>query len=123
MNIIGLDSLIFGTDDVENCNEYFSDFGLIVESAGADGGCFKALDGTSVVIKNKEDPSLPPALPTGASLRKTVYGVDDQKTIEAIADELSKDREVKRLEDGSIEAADDMGFVLGFQVTIRQPLN
>ncbi|MDP5039744.1 MAG: VOC family protein, partial [Paraglaciecola sp.] len=43
--------------------------------------------------------------------------------LDAIAAELSKDREVKTLADGSIEALDDLGFVLGFQVTIRQTLD
>ena len=43
-------------------------------------------------------------------------------TVKAIAAELSKDRAVRTLEDGSIEAVDDMGFVLGFQVTIRRPI-
>ena len=122
MNIIGLDSVIFGTDDVEICNQYFTDFGLIVDHSDKEGGCFKALDGTSVAIRQKDDPSLPPPLPTGATLRKTVYGVADQQTVEDIAAELSKDREVKRFDDGSIEAVDDLGFALGFQVTVRQPV-
>jgi catechol 2,3-dioxygenase-like lactoylglutathione lyase family enzyme len=55
-------------------------------------------------------------------LRKTIYGVADEAALGAIAEELGRDREVKRLPDGSIEAVDDMGFVLGFQVTVRRPL-
>jgi catechol 2,3-dioxygenase-like lactoylglutathione lyase family enzyme len=56
-------------------------------------------------------------------LRKTIYGVLDQATLGAIAEELGRDREVRKLDDGSIEAVDDMGFVLGFQVTVRRPLD
>jgi catechol 2,3-dioxygenase-like lactoylglutathione lyase family enzyme len=56
-------------------------------------------------------------------LRKTVYGVADESALGAIAEELGKDREVRRLADGSIEAVDDMGFILGFQVTARRPLD
>jgi catechol 2,3-dioxygenase-like lactoylglutathione lyase family enzyme len=55
-------------------------------------------------------------------LRKTIYGVADAATLAAIATELGRDREVRRLADGSIEAADDMGFVLGFQVSKRRKL-
>lgn len=123
MNIIGLDSLNFGTDDVASCNTYFTDFGLIPENVDANGGTFKALDGTSVVIRHKDDPSLPPPLPTEATLRKTIYGCADRATVDAIADELGKDREVNRLDDGSIEAPDDLGFMLGFQVTERQEVD
>jgi catechol 2,3-dioxygenase-like lactoylglutathione lyase family enzyme len=119
MNIVGPDALIFGVDDVEACRQFLVDYGL--EEAG--NGRFEAQDGTAVIIADKEDSSLPPALETGSMLRKTVYGVADQKTLDAIAEELGKDREVKKLDDGSLEAVDDMGFVLGFQVTIRKKLS
>ena len=119
MNIIGPDSLVFGVDDVDACTQYFSDYGL--EPVGD--GRFEALDGTSVVIKPRDDASLPPVLETGNMLRKTVYGVADQATLDAIAAELGTDRDVKQLEDGSLECADDLGFALGFQVTVRRDIS
>lgn len=119
MNIVGLDSLIFGVDDVDACTQYFIDYGL----TPAGGGGFEALDSTSVVIKPLDDASLPPALQTGSMLRKTIYGVAGESTLDAIALELGKDRDVRRLDDGSLETVDDLGFVLGFQVTVRKPLS
>ncbi|GAB3098149.1 glyoxalase [Aestuariicella hydrocarbonica] len=119
MNIIGPDTLIFGVDDIDSCTQYLLDYGL--ESVG--NGRFEALDGTGVEVKAKDDTSLPAPLETGSTLRKTIYGVADQATLDAIAEELKKDREVKQLDDGSIEAVDDMGFALGFQVTVRKTLN
>ncbi|MBT81614.1 MAG: glyoxalase [Alteromonadaceae bacterium] len=119
MNIIGPDLLIFGVDDVEACKQFALDYGLTQASEHR----FVALDGTGIEIYSKDDSSLPAPLETGSSIRKTIYGVADTATVDAIFDELSKDREVKRLDDGSIEAADDMGFVLGFQVTMRKPLD
>jgi catechol 2,3-dioxygenase-like lactoylglutathione lyase family enzyme len=118
MNIIGPDALVFGVDDVAACSQYLTDYGL----APVGGGRFEALDGTAVVIAHRDDPTLPPDLGTASMLRRTVYGVADAATLQAIAEELGRDREVKRLADGSIEAVDDMGFVLGFQVTVRKPL-
>ena len=119
MNIIGPDSLVFGVDEVDACTQYFTDYGL--EPVGD--GRFEALDGTSVVIKSRDDASLPPALETGNMLRKTVYGVADQPTLDAIAAELGTDRDVKQLEDGSLECADDLGFALGFQVKVRKDIS
>lgn len=119
MNIIGPDSLIFGVDDVDGCARYFTDYGL--EPVG--NGRFEALDGTSVVIKPRDDASLPAPLHTGSMLRKTVYGVADQATLDAIAAELSTDREVRTLDDGSLETSDDVGFVLGFQLTVRKEIS
>ena len=119
MNIVGPDALIFGVDDVEACQQFLLDYGL--DDAG--NGRFEAQDGTAVIIASKDDPLLPPALESGSMLRKTVYGVAEQGTLDAIAEELGKDREVKKLDDGSLEAVDDLGFVLGFQVTTRKKLS
>ncbi|QFZ85072.1 glyoxalase [Variovorax paradoxus] len=123
MNILGPDSLVFGVDDLDACIQFFTDYGLAPVGVDESGGRFEAVDGTSIVIAHRSDPSLPPAMDTGTMLRKTIYGVADRETLEAIADELGRDREVKRLPDGSIEASDDMGFVLGFQVSVRRKID
>lgn len=123
MRILGPDSLVFGVDDVAGCVQYFTDYGLKPVGVTALGGRFEAPDGTSVVIARRDDPSLPAPMETGTTLRKTIYGVADSETLEAIAAELSKDREVKRVADGSIESLDDMGFVLGFQLTVRKAVD
>lgn len=119
MNIIGPDALVFGVDDVAACAQYLADYGL----APVGNGRFEALDGTAIVVADKHDASLPPAMDTASLLRKTIYGVADAKVLDAIAAELGRDREVRRLADGSLETVDDAGFVLGFQVTVRRPLD
>jgi catechol 2,3-dioxygenase-like lactoylglutathione lyase family enzyme len=88
----------------------------------AAGGRFEAEDGTAVVLARSDDPALPKAPGAGCLLRKTVFGVADAATLEAIAAELGRDREVRRLPDGSLESVDDFGFALGFQLTVRQPV-
>lgn len=119
MNIIGPDEVVFGVDNVAACTAFLTDYGL--KDVG--GGRFEALDGTAVVVRRRDDPSLPPPLPTATMLRKSVYGVADEQTLVDIAAELEKDREVKRLNDGSLEAKDDSGFVLGFRLTTRRELD
>ena len=118
MNFIGPDALVFGVVVVAACSLYLTDYGL----APVGGGRFEALDGTAIVIAHKDDAALPPGLGTASMLRKTVYGVADAATLQAIAEELGRDREVKRLADGSLEAVDDMGFTLGFQLSVRRKL-
>src|SRR4051812_25258398 len=118
MNIIGPDGLVFGVDDVAACAQYLADYGL--KPVG--NGRFEALDGTYVAIAARDDKSLPAALGTASMLRKTIYGCADQATVDAIAKELLKDREVKKLAGGAIESVDDLGFALGFQVSVRKPL-
>ncbi|MCC8393586.1 VOC family protein [Paraburkholderia sp. MMS20-SJTR3] len=122
MNIIGPDELVFGVDDIAACTQYLTDYGLTPIGVSEAGGRFAALDGTAIVIRRRDDPGLPPALGTATLLRETVYGVADAATLEAIARELGKDREVRRRADGSLASVDDAGFALAFQVTVRKPL-
>lgn len=123
MNIIGLDTLVFGVDDVAACNQYLIDYGLLPVRHDDTGGRFEALDGTGIEIAHRDDRDLPPGLGTASMLRKTVYGVADAATLDAIVSELHRDREVHKLADGSIESVDDMGFTIGFQVTARRALS
>ncbi len=123
MNIIGLDALVFGVDDVAACSQYLRDYGLDAVGVTAQGGRFESLDGSCVVIAHKDDATLPPALGTASMLRKTIYGVADTQALEAVAAELGKDRTVRRLPDGSIESVDNMGFTLGFLVSTKRAIN
>lgn len=123
MNIIGLDSLVFGVDDVAACAQYLIDYGLAPVGASAAGGRFEALDGTSIVLAHRSDTGLPPPLASGSMLRKTVYGVADRATLDAIAKEVGRDREVRWLDDGSLQTHDDSGFTLGFQVSVRRTID
>ncbi len=118
MNIIGPDQLVFGVDDVEACEKCLADYGLDPVGSGE----YAALDGTSILIRPRDDETLPAGLETSTMLRKTVYGVADDATLDQVAAELGKDREVKRLADGSLESVDDLGFALGFRVTVRRAL-
>jgi catechol 2,3-dioxygenase-like lactoylglutathione lyase family enzyme len=123
MNIIGPDAVAFGVDDVAACKEYLTSYGLDPVDVDETGGFFAALDGTGVLVRHRSDPRLPEPLETTNMLRQIVYGAADQGTVDAIADELAKDRQVQRLPDGSVEARDDTGFSLKFQVTKRRQLD
>jgi catechol 2,3-dioxygenase-like lactoylglutathione lyase family enzyme len=123
MNIIGPDYLVFGVDDLPGAIDYLTAFGLKPVDVTEKGGLFEALDGTGVIIRHKSDPSLPASLPTSNMLRQQVYGVESAADLEAIEAELSRDRRVIRLPDGSLEAKDDLGFELKFQITKRRTLD
>jgi catechol 2,3-dioxygenase-like lactoylglutathione lyase family enzyme len=120
MNIVGLEELVFGVEDLNGCSQYLIDYGLEQIKNGSEGVRFEALDGTAVVLFPADSKQLPKTELTNCQLRKTVMGVADSETLDAIAKELSKDREVKKLDDGSLESIDDSGFVIGFYVTRRR---
>jgi catechol 2,3-dioxygenase-like lactoylglutathione lyase family enzyme len=123
MNIVGLENLVFGVDELAGARQYLLDYGLD-ETAydAARGGRWEALDGTSIEVCIATDPGLPP-LPPGAHtpcLRETVYGVDNTETLAAIQTELSKDRPVTVDAEGTLHCIDDGGFGVAFCVTRRR---
>lgn len=60
MNIIGLDALVFGVDDIQACADCLRDYGLAAIELSEEGGRFEALDGTAIIIRRHDDPALPP---------------------------------------------------------------
>ena len=92
MNILGPDYLVFGVDDLAGCRQFLLDYGLREQ----ENGFFSALDGTGVLLRERDDPSLP--------------------------ETLRRDREVKLGADGVLRCVYDAGFALGFRVSQRQPL-
>jgi catechol 2,3-dioxygenase-like lactoylglutathione lyase family enzyme len=122
MKIIGPESLTFGVDDVDSCVQFLEDYGLQVTERSAAGAQLSALDDTAILVRRKDDSSLPEPTGPGNKLRKTCYGVQDQATLREIEAELGTDRTVKTLPDGSLESSDDQGFAIGFQITRRKPL-
>jgi catechol 2,3-dioxygenase-like lactoylglutathione lyase family enzyme len=123
MNIIGLDELVFGVDDLAACTQYLLDYGLEQVSSDERGSRFEALDGTAVSLREGPDPRVPGGGGKVPALCEMVHGVADAETLESIAAEVRKDREVRRGEGGSVSCHDNSGFAVRFQLTCRRPFD
>jgi catechol 2,3-dioxygenase-like lactoylglutathione lyase family enzyme len=69
--IVGIDRITYGVEDVELCQRFFRDWGLKGE-----GPNFETLNGCEVRIRPKDDPTLPPPMEEGSTLREVIFGVD-----------------------------------------------
>jgi hypothetical protein len=121
MNITGIETLVFAPENLADSRQYLIDYGL--EPSVTDPNRLEAMDGTAVVLRDVAKGDLPSAPSPTCQLRKTIMGVASGEDIEAIVSELSKDRAVKRLPDGSIESVDDSGYAIGFQLSRRKLTN
>lgn len=119
MRIIGPDELVFGVDNIEACETFLKDYGL----TDAGDGRFEALDKTAIAVRPKDDASLPAPLATASLLRLTIWGVEDQASLDEIEAELSKDRDVAKDETGMLRTKDDSGFEIAFRITKRIKLD
>ncbi len=122
MNIVGLEGVVFGVEDLQRCIAFWDDFGLAKQQADENGAHFTTADGGSIVVRKIDDPSLPPTTEKGSTAREVVWGVDSPQTLDAIAKELGKDQTVTRDDDGSVHAVDPSGFAIAFRVSTLQAL-
>lgn len=122
MNIIGLEYLVFGVEDMSAARQYLLDYGLREVEFNAAGGTWEALDGTGVILRHASDASLPPLNAPSPCLRETIYGVADAATLDAIAANLATDREVRADADGTVHSLDDGAHAIAFRVSRRRTI-
>jgi catechol 2,3-dioxygenase-like lactoylglutathione lyase family enzyme len=121
MKISRIESLVYGVEDVDAGIRYFEDWGLQGIERGARGADFRLPSGQSILVRAATDVALPAAPDGGSTLRETVWGVDDAASLERIAAELGRDRDVKVDAQGGLHAHDVSGFAIGFRRSAPAP--
>jgi catechol 2,3-dioxygenase-like lactoylglutathione lyase family enzyme len=118
MGIERIEELVFGVSDIEASSRFYEDYGLEPLEVREDRATLRTLVNQTIQLRREDDPDLPPALetPDGSSsaLREIRWGVDTQASLDAIAANLSADREVRVAEDGSLHTVDESGYAIAF---------
>jgi catechol-2,3-dioxygenase len=115
MKILRIEELVFGAEDAAAGTRYFEDWGLEKIDRRASGADFTMPSGQVIKVRAASDASLPMTNESGSTLREAIWGVDNRGSLDAIADELSKDRQVRRDADGTLHTVDPHGFGVGFR--------
>ena len=130
MSIVGIESLIYGVDDVTVCTRFFEDFGLPLLSESPTSSTFGLDEGSSVQIRHIDDPEIPRSEIVGPGVREVIWGVDSQKSLDQLTVGLASDREVRVDADGTAHFLTDCGLAMGLRVfqkklvvTAPDPLN
>lgn len=116
MAIDRIESVVYGVTDLDACRRFFEDFGLEPVESGEAGASFRTPVNQFVHLRLADDPSLPPALEEGSTLREVTWGVDGPDAVAALAAELASDRELRQAPDGSIHTHDESGYAIAFAV-------
>ncbi len=122
MNVTTIDAVTYGVPDLAIARQFWIDFGLSLVEEDSGRLLFKSLDNSNVEVKRAGDPSLPPAIETGPGVREATFGVRSREDLDAIAAELSRDREVRVDGEGGIHALDPLGIGIGFRVSRCTPV-
>ena len=122
MAILGIESLHYGVDDVATCTRFFTDFGLPLQDSAGGISRFRLPEGSTVVIRQLQDPVLPVSSVIGAGVREVIWGVDTTQALEGIVNGLAVDREVRRDADGTAHFLTDFGVAMGLRVFSKTPI-
>lgn len=117
--ITGIDKIVYGVEDLEECARFFADWGLAPAGKGDGGARFETVDGGEVVLRSADDPSLPPAFEAGSTLRRLVWGVENEEELDTLRERLAARGSVDIDEDGP-GCTDPNGLRQGFRVTRRR---
>lgn len=115
MTILRVEQIVCGVEDISEATRFCSDFGLELVESGQAGAIFRTLQNQLLQIVGLDETGFPAPVQAGVPLRELTWGVDSPAGVEAIAVEMSKDRDVEKLADG-IRVKDESGYSIAFRV-------
>lgn len=120
MAILGIESVIYGVEDMDLCNRFWTDYGLVQGDGPADGSIWHFESGSRLIMRPIDDPALPAAYFPGSGVRETILGVDTAENLESLVARLAVDREVTRDPDGTAHFIDPDGNPMGLRVWAKR---
>jgi catechol 2,3-dioxygenase-like lactoylglutathione lyase family enzyme len=120
MTIMRVERVVYGVADLDDCTRFFRDFGLQRAAGDGRGSRLTTQTGQTVELRPLDDPSLPPAVEDGSTIREIVWGVDDSEALEKLAEELGTDRKVVT-SGAEAHTVDESGFGVGLAVSAARP--
>jgi len=121
--VVGLESVVYGVEDVAKSTKFFGDYGFEPIEAGKSGSTLLTPEKTTIAIRDMHDESLPAPIEDGSTVRETIWGVDTQAHLDAIVADLSRDLPVTTDADGTAHTVDPMGNGVGLRVTAIEPVH
>lgn len=120
MAIVGIDTLLYGVQDLAKATQFFDDFGLSRVHANAEETIYRLDEGSTVIVREIAHPSIPKSSYEGYGVKETIWGVDNAENLQALVDDLKQDREVHLGEDGAWHFLSDCGLPLALRVFQRK---
>ena len=121
MAIVGIETLTYGVDDLEESTRFYEDFGLECVERSAEGVRFLLPEGSSVRLVPLGHSSLPAGSRViGSGVAEIIWGVDTAEALNRLAHGLARDREVTTAEDGTVRFIADFGIAMGLRLFTKR---
>jgi catechol 2,3-dioxygenase-like lactoylglutathione lyase family enzyme len=122
MAIIGIETVLYGVNDVAECTRYFTDFGLPLLEKSDTHAHFRLDEGSNVLVRHIADPEIPKSRLMGTGVCEVIWGVDRQDSLDLLLKDLGRDREIRFDKDGTAHTLTDNGLAIGFRVYRKNPV-
>ncbi|MFM0304242.1 VOC family protein [Paraburkholderia sediminicola] len=122
MAIIGIETILYGVDDIAECTRYFVDFGLPLFEQSENHTHFRLDEGSNVIIRHIHDPAIPKSSLTGTGVCEVIWGVDREDSLDKLVKDLSRDRETVVDPDGTVHFLADDGLAIGLRLFRKTPV-
>ena len=116
MPIIGIESLVYGVENLKESTRFFDDFGLPLYSQDEHSSVFKLEEGSRIILRHIEDPRLPQSKLVGCGVQETVWGVDTQDSLSVLTKGLARDRDLTIDVDGTVHFLTDCGLAMALRL-------
>lgn len=123
MAIIGIETVLYGVDDVAECTRYFVDFGLPLLEKSDRHAHFRLDEGSNVIIRHIHDPAIPASKLVGTGACEVIWGVDRQDSLDRLVKDLGRDREIRFDADGTAHCLTDNGLAIGLRLYRKNPVH
>lgn len=122
MAIIGIETILYGVNDVAESTRYFIDFGLPLLESSDTHAHFRLDEGSNVLIRHIDDPLVPKSALVGIGVQEIIWGVDRQDSLDRLVKDLGTDREIRFDADGTAHCLTDDGLAIGFRLYRKNPV-
>lgn len=114
--INGVESVIYGVEDLDLCIRYFVDFGLPLIEQNDREALFELAEGSSVIIRRLDDARVEGQKLEGFGVQQVIWGVPDQKTLDRLVARLRAVTDVTVDVDGTARFFDHDGVASGLRI-------
>jgi len=122
MPINGIASLNWGVGDVAETARYFRDMGVPLLEQRPDLARFRFEEGSTLVVRHRDDAALPASDMVGDGVREIIWGVDNEDCLKALVADLSRDHELRVDDDGVHHFLTSFGLALGLKLFRKTPV-
>lgn len=114
--INGVETVIYGVEDLELCVRYFVDFGLPLVEQNDREALFELEEGSSVIIRRLEDATVEGQRLVGFGVQQVIWGVPNRKYYDRLVAKLRRVTDVTIDADGTARFFDCDGIATGLRI-------